>query len=128
MSGGTEQVRYFVSGEYEDETGTFKLPEHEKARLLTTRSELDHWVERPNTMDKVSLRTNVNANLTSATEVGVNIGYVTSTVPAAAERQQRAGHAAERILRPGQPGRHGGARILRCRLRRQQRLGLLQAG
>ena len=80
MSGGTEQVRYFVSGEYEDENGTFKLPEYEKARLLTTRAELDPWVERPNTMDKVNLRTNVNANLTQATEVGVNIGYVTSTV------------------------------------------------
>ena len=80
VSGGTEQVRYFVSGEYEDENGTFKLPAYEKERLLTTRSELDSWVERPNTLDKVNLRTNVNANLTQATEVGVNVGYVTSTV------------------------------------------------
>jgi TonB-linked SusC/RagA family outer membrane protein len=80
VSGGTEQVRYFVSGEYEDETGTFKLPEYEKTRLLTTRAALDPWVERPNTMDKISLRTNVNASLTSVTEVGVNIGYVSSEV------------------------------------------------
>lgn len=80
VSGGTEQVRYFVSGEYEDEVGTFKLPEAEKARLLNTRAELDDWVERPNTLDKVNLRTNVNANLTSVTEVGVNIGYVTSGI------------------------------------------------
>jgi TonB-linked SusC/RagA family outer membrane protein len=80
VTGGTEQVRYFVSGEYEDENGTFKLPDYEKARLLTTRSELDNWVERPNTLDKVSLRTNVNASLSSATEVGINIGYVSSQV------------------------------------------------
>lgn len=80
VSGGTEQVRYFVSGEYEDEIGTLKLPEYEKERLLLTRSELDDWVERPNTLGKVNLRTNVNANLTNATEVGVNIGYVSSDV------------------------------------------------
>jgi TonB-linked SusC/RagA family outer membrane protein len=81
-SGGTENVRYFVSGEYENETGTFKLPDYERERLLEARgvTELPDYTERPNALDKISLRTNLNAALSSKTDVGVNVGYVSSTV------------------------------------------------
>jgi TonB-linked SusC/RagA family outer membrane protein len=81
-SGGSEAVRYFVSGEYASETGTFKLPDYERQRLLDSRNvtELEDWTERPNTLDQVSLRANLNATPSSRTDLAVNVGYVSSTV------------------------------------------------
>ena len=60
MSGGTELVQYFFSGEFEDEVGTFALPDTDRVRLTTARgvSELPANVERPNTnRGSVSART-----------------------------------------------------------------------
>ena len=79
VAGGTELVQYFFSGEFEDEIGTFALPDTDKVRLLNTRqvSELPATTLRPNTNRRISLRSNLSTHLRSNLDVQANIGYVT---------------------------------------------------
>jgi TonB-linked SusC/RagA family outer membrane protein len=78
VTGGTELVQYFFSGEFEDEIGTFALPDTDRVRLLNARkvSELPANVERPNTNRRISLRSNLSTHLRSNVDVQANIGYV----------------------------------------------------
>ena len=78
VTGGTELVQYFFSGEFEDEIGTFALPDTERVRLTTARQvdELPANVERPNTNRRVSLRSNLSTHLRNNVDVQTNIGYV----------------------------------------------------
>lgn len=80
VSGGSEQVRYFFSAEYEDEIGHLRLPDEEYSRIAQLRvvDELPYEHYRPNEVKKVSVRSNVNANVSSRADVGVSIGVVTS--------------------------------------------------
>ena len=80
VSGGSEQVRYFFSAEYEDEIGHMRLPDEEYTRIAQIRvvNELPYAHYRPNEVKKVSVRTNVNANLSHHADVGATIGLVKS--------------------------------------------------
>ncbi|HEU5219837.1 MAG TPA: SusC/RagA family TonB-linked outer membrane protein [Gemmatimonadales bacterium] len=82
VTGGNDAVQYFVSGEYEDEAGTFKLPDSERDRLFTARgiTELPKSTMRPNTNRRVSLRTNLSTHLRDNLDVQTNVGYVTSNI------------------------------------------------
>lgn len=78
VTGGTDAIQYFFSGEWENETGTFHLPDAERARLLRERGvdELEDNVIRPNTNDKVSLRMNLNSRLSDKFDLSGNVGYI----------------------------------------------------
>jgi TonB-linked SusC/RagA family outer membrane protein len=78
VSGGTELVQYFFSGEFADEVGTFALPDTERVRLLAARqvTELPANVLRPNTTRNISLRSNLSTHLRSNVDVQANIGYL----------------------------------------------------
>jgi TonB-linked SusC/RagA family outer membrane protein len=78
VTGGTEAVGYYFSGEFEDEVGTFALPDTEAVRLKTARSvtSLPENVLRPNTNRRISLRSNVSAHPRSNVDVQANVGYV----------------------------------------------------
>lgn len=80
VSGGSEQVQYFVSGEYDDELGHIRLPEAEYGRITTERlvSELPYETYRPNEVKKVSMRTNLQAQLRRNFDVGLKSGLVIS--------------------------------------------------
>lgn len=82
VSGGNDAIQYFISGEWENEAGTFKLPAAELDRLFTTRnvSELPSSTLRPNTNRRVSLRTNLSTHLRENLDVQTNIGYVSSNL------------------------------------------------
>lgn len=60
LSGGTETVRYFISGEREEEVGVLELPKFEKARLAREKATMREWMERPNALARNSLRANLN--------------------------------------------------------------------
>ena len=79
VSGGTEQVRYFISGEREEEEGLIELPRFERRRFAETNTPIDEWVERPNALDKRSFRANLNAAITPELDVSVNAGYINLT-------------------------------------------------
>jgi TonB-linked SusC/RagA family outer membrane protein len=78
VTGGTDAIQYFFSGEYENETGTFRLPDSERSRLLVERGveELEDNVLRPNTNQKVSLRMNLNSRLSDKFDLNGNVGYI----------------------------------------------------
>jgi TonB-linked SusC/RagA family outer membrane protein len=76
VSGGTDAVRYFVSGEREDETGTMKLPAFERRRMLADGIPMRDDIERPNARYKYSFRANVNSAVTPKLDIGVTSNFV----------------------------------------------------
>ena len=79
-SGGNDKVQFFVSGQTEGETGIYKLPDNEIARLKTRRgvTELPSDIVRPNALARNSFRANVNAELRKGLFVQASSGYVNS--------------------------------------------------
>jgi TonB-linked SusC/RagA family outer membrane protein len=76
VSGGTELVRYFISGEREDETGVLELPQFERDRLNTEGSVIRKWTDRPNVLGKNSARANLNATLNPKLDVGAAMQFI----------------------------------------------------
>ena len=82
VSGGSEAVQYYISGEFSGEAGTFKLPDAEKSRLLTSRgvTSLPDNVIRPNYDKQVNLRANLNSHPTEKVDVSAHVGYVSGNL------------------------------------------------
>jgi TonB-linked SusC/RagA family outer membrane protein len=78
VSGGTEMVRYFLHGEYEDEDGVTKVPEFEKRYLATRNRFLTDRQESPNHLTRMTGRANMNVSLTQQADVSASVGYITS--------------------------------------------------
>ncbi len=80
VSGGSEQVQYFVSGEYEDELGHIRMPNAEYSRVAQERvvDNLPYQQFRPNDVKKVSMRSNVQAQLRRNVDVSLKTGLVMS--------------------------------------------------
>ncbi len=80
VSGGTDVVTYYLSGEWEDETGYLKMPDFARDQLLATRglSELREDQERPNGLTRTNLRANVTAHIGQKLDFTVTSGFVTS--------------------------------------------------
>jgi TonB-linked SusC/RagA family outer membrane protein len=76
LSAGTENVRYFVSGEREEETGVLELPDFEVRRLTAEKAPIREWTKRPNALTRNTVRTNVNANVGSKLDLALNVGYI----------------------------------------------------
>ncbi|MEO7359564.1 MAG: SusC/RagA family TonB-linked outer membrane protein, partial [Gemmatimonadaceae bacterium] len=81
LSGGTDKVQFFISGDAQDEVGVYRLPDNEIVRLKALRgvSELPDWLLRPNALSRVNLRANLSAQLSDKANIQVASGYVTST-------------------------------------------------
>jgi TonB-linked SusC/RagA family outer membrane protein len=80
VSGGTDNVQYFLSGELENELGHYRMPAGEYSRIATERKvdELPYEQYRPNEVKKVSLRSNVHAQLGAKADISANLGVVVS--------------------------------------------------
>ncbi len=80
VSGGSEQVQYFVSGGYQDELGVYRLPAVEFQRLTTALAGAApaYEVYRPNELRQTSIRSNVHAAPTATLDFQGNIGIVQS--------------------------------------------------
>jgi TonB-linked SusC/RagA family outer membrane protein len=78
VRGGSELVRYFASGEWEDEVGVLKIPEFDMRRLSARNfSILDEW-ERPNAKRRWSTRANIDLMISQKLDFGLRTGYTTS--------------------------------------------------
>ena len=77
VTGGSESVQYFVSGQFQNQVGTLQLPDTEMNRLLTVRgvSTLPANVLRPNTDRQLAFRTNLSAVLNPKMDLQTNLGY-----------------------------------------------------
>ena len=80
VSGGGDQVQYFVSGDYQDELGVYRLPDVEYQRLTAAASgtEPPYQVFRPNELRQTSIRSNVHVAPMAALDFQGNIGVVQS--------------------------------------------------
>jgi TonB-linked SusC/RagA family outer membrane protein len=78
VSGGTDIVRYFISGDYNGEQGTLTMPEFSQHYLDSTSIAIrDEWLH-PEYFGRTSLRANVNAAINPKLDVNVNAGYTRS--------------------------------------------------
>jgi len=74
-SGGTEAVRYFVSGGLENETGPMKMPEFSVQRLDSVAGGVRPEWYRPEYYQKLNVNTNVSMAMSSSVDVDVSAGF-----------------------------------------------------
>jgi TonB-linked SusC/RagA family outer membrane protein len=76
VSGGTDVVRYFVSGELEGETGPIKLPDVDVARYNDAGVPIrEEWMN-PEHLGRQSVRANLNAAVSPKFDLNVTSGFV----------------------------------------------------
>jgi TonB-linked SusC/RagA family outer membrane protein len=82
VSGGNEAVRFFVSGDFENEDGVLRMPLAEQDSVALARNIAQVPIEqaRPNAVRRINLRSNVSAQLTPKLDLAANIGYGTSRI------------------------------------------------
>jgi TonB-linked SusC/RagA family outer membrane protein len=81
VGGGSDVAQYYLSAEWEDETGAIRMPEVFRQRLMADRniSEIPEEQEFPNALTRTNLRGNLNAQLSDRLDVAVNTGFVSSS-------------------------------------------------
>jgi TonB-linked SusC/RagA family outer membrane protein len=80
VGGGSAALQYFLSGEYELENGIQKLTAARQDSLAEEYGGLPAHAENPNRVQRMSLRANLNANLSDNTQVSVSTGYVDANI------------------------------------------------
>ncbi len=78
VTGGSDQVSFYVSAETETETGPYALPGLYRDVLVGRSIPIDGALERPQRFDRVSARANMNAQVGRNTALSVHAGYVSS--------------------------------------------------
>ena len=78
VSGGNELLTYYLSADYEDEDGVYRLPRFEEDSIRADRGFVPDNQIRPNTLERVSLRANVGANVHANADIQANVGYTSS--------------------------------------------------
>jgi TonB-dependent SusC/RagA subfamily outer membrane receptor len=79
LQGGTDAVRYFLSGDYQREYGPFGFPEFDRPRFAAAKVDiLDEW-ERPNALSQGSYRANLNAAVGPTLDLAVQAGFTNLT-------------------------------------------------
>ena len=79
LRGGTEAVRFFLHGEWENEDGVTKVPEFEQ-RYMRTRTpprSLSSVQSDPNALSRITGRANLNVAVADNLDVAVSAGYIT---------------------------------------------------
>lgn len=78
LRGGSEAVRFFLHGEWEDEDGVTKVPEFEQRYLAARGLSLRSEQESPNRYTKMTARSNFNLLLPNNADLAINAGYISS--------------------------------------------------
>ena len=76
LMGGTEMVRYFVSGDVENETGVFKLPQFAREYFDSVGTAVPAEWRRPNVLGKASFRTNLNMSVSPQLDLAMQSSYI----------------------------------------------------
>jgi len=76
VRGGTDIVRFFASGEYEDEDGVTKVPEFEQRYLSARNLSLRPKEQSPNRLTRGTARGNFNIALSRTADLALNVGYI----------------------------------------------------
>lgn len=75
LRGGSETIRFFVHGEWEDEDGPTKVPDFDKRYLSARGLSLRPEQESPSRLSRATARTNLNIALPSNADLGIGLGY-----------------------------------------------------
>jgi TonB-linked SusC/RagA family outer membrane protein len=76
VSGGTAQLRYFVSGEVERETGPIEMPDVDQERFRAAGTPIrDEWMN-PEQLGRIALRANLNSAVNDKFDLSVTSMYV----------------------------------------------------
>ena len=75
LGGGSESIRYFLHGEWEDEDGVTKVPEFERRYLASRNRSLLPEQESPNRLTRATTRANLNITLPRNADIAVSAGY-----------------------------------------------------
>jgi TonB-linked SusC/RagA family outer membrane protein len=75
LGGGSETIRYFLHGEWEDEDGVTKVPDFDKRILSARGQEFRTEQLNPNRLTRFTNRANVNVTLPSNIDFAANAGY-----------------------------------------------------
>ena len=78
VRGGTETVRYFLTGEWEDEDGVTKVPKFEERYLRANGLSLNSNQRNPNGLTRITTRANLNIVPADNVDVAVSAGYISS--------------------------------------------------
>lgn len=78
VSGGSESISYYVSGEIEGEVGPYSLPEVDREDLEGRGIPITSEVERPNQLRRRNLRVNLNSQVNDKTTLQINVSYLDS--------------------------------------------------
>jgi len=76
LSAGTDLLTYFLSGEREEENGVFQLPDFERRRFDSTNTPIHKWTDRPNALNKNSMRANATARVGSNLDLSVQSNFI----------------------------------------------------
>ncbi len=78
VRGGSETVRYFLHGEWEDENGRLKIPEFDQQWLGARGLSLLSDQQSPNHLRRATARANVDIALSKNADVSFSTGYIAS--------------------------------------------------
>ncbi len=101
LSGGTEQVRYFISGEREEEIGVMDLPEFERARLEREKAIMHDYLERPNATARNSVRANLNSAVNPKLDLSLSSSWTNIDSRFSLESNATAGLGSQAFGGPG---------------------------
>jgi len=76
VRGGTDALRYFLHGEWENEDGVTKVPQFEKRYMAAHGLRLTEEQSNPGALEKVTARANLNAALSDRLDLSVSTGYI----------------------------------------------------
>jgi TonB-dependent SusC/RagA subfamily outer membrane receptor len=93
-SGGSGQLRYLLSGGWEQETGWMRMPEIEQTRIKAVQglTEIPEWQLRPNYLNKVNVRGNLTAAFGAKGDLTLSNGLVRQTFRQTTTEAFRAGY------------------------------------
>lgn len=77
VRGGSDAVRCFLHGEWEDEDGVTKIPEFDQRYLAARGISLRPEQRDPNALRRVTARANISIAARDNLDIGINTGYIT---------------------------------------------------
>ena len=80
VTGGSEEVQYYISGEWEVENGILDLPRRTRDSIAALGVELPKYVENPNRVERASMRANIQARLGENTNLNINMGFISQDI------------------------------------------------
>lgn len=80
VSGGSEEVQYYVSGEWEVEDGVYQLPQRTLDSIAEVGTVLPQHAMNPNRVERASIRANMQLKLDDKTSLRISTGFVSSDI------------------------------------------------